>query len=54
LTPEAAEALATAQQHLADAKAILGLRIGHVAACEAHLAAFHTVEVFIHERTAAE
>jgi hypothetical protein len=30
LTPEAAEALATAHQHLSDAKAISGLRISHV------------------------
>ncbi len=51
MTPEAAEALTTAQQHLSDAKAILGLRIGHVAAREAYLAAFHAAEAFIHERT---
>jgi uncharacterized protein (UPF0332 family) len=51
LTPEAAEALATAQQHLSDAKAIRGLLIGHVAAREAYLAAFHAAEAFIHERT---
>ena len=51
MTPEAAEALATAQQHLSDAKAIRGLRIGHVAAREAWLAAFHAAEAFIHERT---
>ena len=51
MTPEAAEALATARQHLSDAKAIGGLRIAHVAAREAYLAAFHAAEAFIHERT---
>jgi uncharacterized protein (UPF0332 family) len=51
LTPEAAAALATAQQHLTDAKAINGLQIAHVAAREAYLAAFHPAEAFIHERT---
>ena len=51
MTPEAAEALATAQQHLSDAKAIRGLRIGHVAARETCLAAFHAAEAFIHEKT---
>jgi uncharacterized protein (UPF0332 family) len=51
LTPEAAETLATAHQHLSDAKAIRGLNIGHVAAREAYLAAFHAAEAFIHERT---
>jgi uncharacterized protein (UPF0332 family) len=51
LTPESAAALATAQQHLSDAKAIQGLRISHVAAREAYLAAFHAAEAFIHERT---
>jgi uncharacterized protein (UPF0332 family) len=51
LTPEAAEALLTAHQHLSDAKAIRGLQIAHVAAREAYLAAFHAAEAFIHERT---
>lgn len=47
MTPEAAEALATARQHLSDAKAIRGLQIAHVAAREA----YHAAEAFIHERT---
>ncbi len=51
MTPEAAEALATARQHLSDAAAIRGLRIAHVAAREAYLAAFHAAEAFIHDRT---
>jgi uncharacterized protein (UPF0332 family) len=39
------------QQHLSDAKAIRGLHIGHLAARETYLAAFHAAEAFIHECT---
>lgn len=43
--------MATAHQHLSDAKAIRGLSIAHVAAREAYLAAFHAAEALIHDRT---
>jgi uncharacterized protein (UPF0332 family) len=43
--------VATARQHLTDARAILGLGIAHVASREAYLAAYHCVEAFIYERT---
>lgn len=51
MTLEAAEALARAHQHLSDAEAIRGLHIGHIAAREAYLAAFHAAAAFIHQRT---
>ena len=43
--------MATARQHLSNAKSILGLKIGSVAAQQAYLAAFHAAEAFILHRT---
>ena len=51
MSPEQLNALATANQHLSDAKAILSLGITHVAAREAYLAAFPAAEAFIESRT---
>jgi uncharacterized protein (UPF0332 family) len=51
LTPEAAQLLATARQHLAGGKSVAGLQIWYIAAREAYLAAFHAAEALIYERT---
>ncbi len=51
LTPQAARELAAARQHLAAAKAIVGLDVGYVAGREAYIAAYHAAEAFIHDRT---
>lgn len=48
---EVARSMATAHQHLSDAKSIVSLRIGTVAAQQAYLAAFHAAEAFILQRT---
>ena len=50
MTPEAAQELAAARRHLSDAKAIADLKIAHVAAREAYLAAYHAAEAFLHDR----
>jgi len=51
MTPAAARCLAAAQQSLADAEVILGVRIARVAAREAYMAAFHAAEAFVVEKT---
>ncbi len=51
MTPEAAQSLAIACQHLAAADASIGLPIGFVAAREAYLAAYHAAMAYVLERT---
>ncbi len=51
MTPEAAQAMATARRHLADAKSVAVLRISYIAGREAYLAAYHAAEALLHHRT---
>ena len=51
MTPEAEQYLATARQHLADAKKIASFQISSVAAREDYLAGYHAAEACIAERT---
>lgn len=51
MTPEAAQLLATARQHLAGGRSVAALQIWYIAAREAYLAAFHAAEALIYERT---
>jgi uncharacterized protein (UPF0332 family) len=51
LTPEAAQLLETARQHLAGSKSVGGLQLWYIAGREAYLAAFHAAEALVYERT---
>jgi uncharacterized protein (UPF0332 family) len=51
LTPETADLLATARQHLAGSRSVMALELWYIAAREAYLAAFHAAEALIFQRT---
>jgi uncharacterized protein (UPF0332 family) len=51
LTPEAAQSLGIARQHLAAADASLGLPIAFIAAREAYLAGYHAAMAYVLEQT---
>jgi uncharacterized protein (UPF0332 family) len=51
LTPEAAQLLESARQHLAGSKSVSSLQLWYIAGREAYLAAFHAAEALIYERT---
>ena len=51
MTPEAAQYLDKARRCLADARVIAANPIPHIAAREAHLAAYHAAEAYLQART---
>lgn len=51
MSPETLDELALARQHLEDATAILNLKLAHIAAREAYLAAFHAAEALVQVRS---
>jgi uncharacterized protein (UPF0332 family) len=51
VTPEAAQSLEIARQHLAAADASIGLPIAFVAAREAYLAGYHAAMAYVLEKT---
>jgi uncharacterized protein (UPF0332 family) len=51
VTPEAAQSLEIARQHLAAADASIGVPIAFVAAREAYLAGYHAAMAYVLERT---
>lgn len=51
MTPEAAQSLEVARQHLAAANSSIGVPIAFVAAREAYLAGYHAALAYILERT---